>query len=89
MTALGTSSSGGGARSFAEAGTYGLRDRSRDNLMRLRDVIERTKLSRTTIYRRIGAGTFPSSTKISEGLVAWYETDINEWVANPMGWSMT
>lgn len=61
-------------------------DRSRDNLLRLRDVTARTKLSRTTIYRRIAAGTFPPSTPISAGLVAWYETDINEWIANPMGW---
>ncbi len=76
-------------RHLPRAAADKIRDRSRDNLMRLRDVIERTKLSRTTIYRRIGAGTFPSSTQISDGLVAWYETDINEWVANPMGWRMT
>ncbi|MGY2735199.1 helix-turn-helix transcriptional regulator [Sphingomonas sp. UYP23] len=63
-------------------------DRSRDNLMRLRDVLTRTKLSRTTIYRKIAAGTFPPSTPISEGLVAWYESDINAWVSNPMGWSV-
>lgn len=62
-------------------------DRSRDNLMRLREVMARTQLGRTTIYRRIAAGTFPPSTPISAGLVAWYESDINDWVANPMGWS--
>ena len=61
-------------------------DRSRDNLLRLADVTARTKLSRTTIYRRITAGTFPRPTPISAGLVAWYETEINAWVANPMGW---
>ena len=61
-------------------------DRRRDNLLRLKDVKARTGLSRTTIYRRIGAGTFPRSEPISEGLVAWYESDIDAWVANPMGW---
>ncbi|KTT70147.1 helix-turn-helix transcriptional regulator [Sphingomonas sanguinis] len=61
-------------------------DRSRDNLLRIRDVKARTKLSSTTIYRRIAAGTFPPSTPISAGLVAWYESDIDAWVANPMGW---
>ena len=61
-------------------------DRRRDNLLRLADVKARTKLSRTTIYRRISAGTFPPSHPISEGLVAWYESDIDAWVANPMGW---
>lgn len=62
-------------------------DRRRDNLLRFADVKARTKLSRTTIYRRIAAGTFPASTPISDGLVAWYESDIDAWVANPMGWS--
>ena len=61
-------------------------DRSQDNLLRLKDVQGRTSLSRTTIYRRIAAGTFPAPTPISAGLVAWYEADINAWVANPMGW---
>ena len=61
-------------------------DRSRDSLLRLAEVKARTALSRTTIYRRIGAGTFPASVPISDGLVAWYESDINAWVANPMGW---
>lgn len=61
-------------------------DRARDNLMRLPDVKERTKLSRTTIYRRIGKGMFPKPTPISDGLVAWYESEIERWVSNPMGW---
>jgi prophage regulatory protein len=61
-------------------------DRSKDSLLRLGDVKARTALSRSTIYRRIGAGTFPRPTQISDGLVAWYETDIDAWVANPMGW---
>lgn len=62
-------------------------DRRRDNLLRLSEVKARTGLSRTTIYRKIGAGTFPRSHQISDGLVAWYESDIDAWVANPMGWS--
>lgn len=63
-----------------------MKDRSHDRFMRLSDVTKRTRLSRSTIYRRMGAGTFPHPTPISDGLVAWYETDINAWVANPMGW---
>lgn len=60
--------------------------REKDNLLRLPDVTQRTKLSRTTIYRRIAKGTFPCSIRISEGLTAWYESDIDAWVADPMGW---
>jgi len=58
----------------------------RDNLMRLPEVKERTKLSRTTIYRRINKGMFPRPTPISDGLVAWYESEIDRWVENPMGY---
>lgn len=61
-----------------------MKDRSRDSLIRLNDVKRRTGLSRTTIYRKISNGTFPCPTPISEGLVAWYESDINVWVANPI-----
>jgi prophage regulatory protein len=62
-------------------------DRSRDNLLRLSAVRTRTSLSRTTIYKKIAAGTFPPSTPISDGLVAWYQSDIDAWVSSPMTWS--
>lgn len=55
-------------------------------LLRLAAVKARTGLSRTTIYRRMDAGTFPRSIQISLGLVGWYEADIDGWVADPMGW---
>lgn len=61
-------------------------DRLRDSLVRLPDVKARTGLSRATIYRRMGAGTFPPSKPLSAGMVAWYESDINAWVADPMAW---
>ncbi|WP_334182090.1 helix-turn-helix transcriptional regulator [Novosphingobium sp.] len=56
------------------------------SILRLAAVKARTGLSRTTIYRRMDAGTFPRSTQISPGLVGWYEADIDSWVADPMGW---
>lgn len=61
-------------------------DRRRDNLLSLRDVRRRIPLSRSTIYRRIDKGTFPKPVSISDGLVAWYESDIDAVVADPMGW---
>lgn len=61
-------------------------DHRKDNLLRLTEVKARTGLGRTTIYRRIGEGTFPGPIRISAGLVAWYESEIDSWVANPMGW---
>jgi prophage regulatory protein len=64
-------------------------DRMRDNLLRLAEVKARTGLSRTTIYRRIAAGAFPASVPISAGLVAWYQSDVDAWVADPLGWCTT
>lgn len=61
-------------------------DRRNDSLMRLTEVKKRTALSRTTIYRRIAVGTFPAAVPISDGLVAWYQSDIDAWVADPLGW---
>lgn len=57
-----------------------------DNIVRLPEVKRRTGLSRTTIYRRQAVGTFPSSVKLGENCVGWYERDINTFVADPMGW---
>ncbi len=47
---------------------------------RLAKVVEVTGLSRTTIYRRISAGTFPNSKRYyrSSG-VFWLATEIREW----------
>ncbi|KMS53530.1 AlpA family transcriptional regulator [Novosphingobium barchaimii LL02] len=61
-------------------------DRSQDNLLRYPEVRARTSLARSTIEKRVKAGTFPAPIQISAGLVAFYESDINEWIANPMGW---
>lgn len=47
---------------------------------RLARVVEVTGLSRTTIYRRIKARTFPASRPYSRSSgVFWLATDIREW----------
>lgn len=59
------------------------RDRRKDRLLRLPAVRERTGLSTPTIYRRQADGTFPMSVKIGMNAVAWYESDIDDFVAAP------
>lgn len=49
-------------------------------LLRLSDVSSRTCLSRSEIYRRISAGTFPGSVKLGARAVAWRESDIDDWI---------
>jgi len=46
-------------------------------------VLDRTGLSRSTIYRKIAEGTFPSQVKISIHGAGWHESAINHWIADP------
>lgn len=62
-------------------------DRSTDTLVRLPEVLRRTGLSRATIYRKIERDEFPAGVRLSANAVAWYESDINRWVADPAGWA--
>ena len=57
-----------------------------DRIVRLKTVLARTGLSRSTIYRKIAEGTFPAQLKISTNGAGWRESDINRWVADPAGW---
>jgi prophage regulatory protein len=57
-----------------------------DRIIRLRTVLSRTGLSRSTIYRKIAEGTFPAQLKISTNGTGWHESDINRWVADPVSW---
>ena len=60
------------------------RDRRQDSLLRMEKVRERTGLSPATIYRREAAGTFPKRIQLGIRCVAWYESDISDFVAAPM-----
>jgi prophage regulatory protein len=40
-------------------------------LMKLTDVTRATGLGRSTIYRRMGEGTFPAPLRLSAGCVRW------------------
>lgn len=60
--------------------------RDPDRIIRLNTVLVRTGLSRSTIYRKIAEGTFPPQLRISIHGAGWRESDINRWVANPVGW---
>lgn len=60
--------------------------REPDRIIRLRTVLARTGLSRSTIYRKITEGTFPAQIKISTNGSGWHESEINRWIANPAGW---
>jgi prophage regulatory protein len=60
--------------------------REPDRIIRLKTVISRTGLSRSTLYRKIAEGTFPAQLRISTNGTGWHESDINRWIANPVAW---
>lgn len=57
-----------------------------ERIIRLKTVLARTGLSRTTLYRKMGEGTFPRQVKISIHGAGWHESAINRWIADPMAY---
>lgn len=57
-----------------------------DRIIRLKTVLARTGLSRSTIYRKIADGSFPRQVAIGTHSAGWRESAINRWIENPTGW---
>lgn len=55
-----------------------------DRILRIDTVLERTGLSRSTLYRKIERGHFPRQVKISQRCAGWRESAVREWMKNPM-----
>lgn len=55
-----------------------------DRILRLKTVLDRTGLSRSTMYRKMQNGTFPKNVQISVRCAGWRESAINVWLRNPM-----
>jgi len=60
-----------------------------DRILRLNNVLDRTGLSRSTLYRKMQAGTFPKQVRIAARCAGWRESAINEWMRNPMFYEVT
>ena len=51
-----------------------------NKLLRLRDVIKMTSLSRTTIYDYMAEGKFPKNILLGPKISVWIEREIQEWI---------
>lgn len=51
-----------------------------DRLLRLREVIARTGMGKSTIYRKIKKGLFPAPVSVGGQSVRWRESDIDRWM---------
>lgn len=52
-----------------------------ETLLRLPEVKRRTGLSRSTIYARAAAGTFPKGVPMGGNVTGWRESEIDSWIA--------
>lgn len=55
-----------------------------ERIVRIKTVLERTGLSRSTMYRKMDNGTFPRNIKLSARCAGWRESAIEAWMRNPM-----
>jgi prophage regulatory protein len=51
-------------------------------LMRLKEVIQVTGMSRSSIYCRINEGKFPAAVSLGERSVAWVEEEVQGWITS-------
>lgn len=58
----------------------------REKIIRLKTVLLRTGLSRSTLYRKIADGTFPRQLPISINGAGWHESAVDRWIADPGGY---
>lgn len=50
------------------------------NIIRLKEVIKRTGLSRSTIYALMSKDQFPRQIQITERCIGWSEDIIHDWI---------
>ena len=51
-------------------------------ILRLRGVTAMTGLSRSSLYKYIGEGTFPAPVQLGRRSIGFYRHEIEEWLAN-------
>ncbi|MEA5368640.1 AlpA family transcriptional regulator [Vibrio parahaemolyticus] len=49
--------------------------------LKLKEVMEKTALSRSAIYRKMNEDAFPKSVNLGDRAVAWVESEVDGWMA--------
>lgn len=53
--------------------------------LRMRDVMDRTALSRANIYARIQRGDFPAPYKLGAKCARWSDQEVADWIKRQLG----
>lgn len=48
--------------------------------LRVSQIVRILPLSRSTVWRKVRAGTFPRPVKLSDNVTAWPVTDLRAWI---------
>ena len=54
-------------------------------MLRIKVVLQRTGLSRATLYRKVADGTFPKQIQLSTRCIGWRESAVDAWLRTPTG----
>ncbi|MBG9996815.1 AlpA family transcriptional regulator [Pseudoalteromonas sp. NZS127_1] len=54
-------------------------------LIKLKEVIEKTSLGRSTVYEFMTKGTFPKQVSLGAKSVAWLESEVDDWIMDRLG----
>lgn len=57
---------------------------SNTNIIRLPQAIQKTGLSRSTIYSLISRGEFPQKIQLSTRSIGFLESEVNDWIAEKL-----
>ena len=50
-------------------------------LIRIDEVLKRTGLSRSSLYRKMKTGDFPANVALGERARGWYECEVDHWIS--------
>ena len=53
--------------------------------LKLKEVMQKTALSRSAIYRKMNEGSFPLSVNLGDRAVAWVEKEVDDWMEACLG----
>jgi predicted DNA-binding transcriptional regulator AlpA len=54
-------------------------------LLRIKDLVKKLHISKSTIYTMINAGEFIKPSKIGKNIVCWNNTDVDAWIIQNTG----
>lgn len=49
-------------------------------LIKLKEVMQKTSLGHSSIYKFIAEGTFPKQVSLGAKSVAWLESEVDDWI---------